>query len=94
MNLVRYEHGGSIHHGVVEGDQIAEIEGDFFGERRPSGVTTPLSAVTLKSPTVPSKILNIAGNLPEPHGRGAAFYASPALPGPAVFRCSARGPRS
>jgi 2-keto-4-pentenoate hydratase/2-oxohepta-3-ene-1,7-dioic acid hydratase in catechol pathway len=62
MNLVRYEHGGSIHHGVVEGDQIAEIEGDFFGERRPSGVTTPLSAVTLKSPTVPSKILNIAGN--------------------------------
>lgn len=62
MHLVRYEHGGVIHHGVLEGDQIAEIEGDFFGDRTRTGTTVPLSAVMLKAPTVPSKIVNLAVN--------------------------------
>jgi len=62
MHLARYEHGGKVHHGIVEGDQIAEVAGDFFGSYQRTGATVPLSLVVLKAPVVPSKIINLAGN--------------------------------
>ena len=62
MHLIRYEHDGSIRHGILDGEEIAEIEGDFFGDLSRTGTTVPLSAVTLKAPTVPTKIVNLAGN--------------------------------
>ena len=62
MHLIRYEHDGSIHHGILDSEEISEIEGDFFGDLSRTGTTVPLSAVTLKAPTVPTKIVNLAGN--------------------------------
>ena len=62
MHLVRYEHGGAVRHGILEGDTIAELEGDFFGELARTGNTVALADVKLKAPTVPGKILNTAGN--------------------------------
>ena len=70
MHLVRYEQGGSVRHGVLEGDTISEIDGDFFGSRARTGATVALAEVTLKSPTVPAKIINAAGNYPS-HVAGA-----------------------
>ena len=62
MDLVRYEYQGEIRHGIREGDNVAEIEGDFYGDMQRTGAIAALSDVKLKAPTVPSKILNIAGN--------------------------------
>ena len=46
----------------AEGDNVAEIAGDFFGDLERTGAIAALSAVKIKAPTMPSKILNIAGN--------------------------------
>ena len=62
MLLIRYEADGAIRHGVLEGDQISEIEGDFFGELRRTGRKDDLSGVAVRHPTTPSKIINLAGN--------------------------------
>ena len=62
MLLVRYQHGGVIKHGVLEGDRIEEIEGDFFGAMRRSGAMVSLADVRLKAPTSPTKVINMAGN--------------------------------
>lgn len=62
MDLVRYEYQGEIRHGIREGDDVAEIAGDFFGDLRPTGAIASLSDVRLKAPTMPTKILNLAGN--------------------------------
>ena len=62
MDLVRYEYQGEVRHGIREGDNVAEIEGDFFGDLQRTGAIAALSDVKLKAPTMPSKILNIAGN--------------------------------
>ena len=70
MHLVRYEHQGAIRHGILKGDTIAEIEGDFFGALERAGESVALDEVKLKAPTVPGKILNAAGNYPS-HMAGA-----------------------
>ena len=62
MHLARYSINGQVHHGIVEGDQIAEISGDFFGDLSRTGNSVALADVQLLAPTMPSKILNIAGN--------------------------------
>jgi len=62
MHLVRYEYHGKTHHGVLEGDHVAEIAGDFFGSYQRTGVMVPVGLVTLKAPVMPSKIINLAGN--------------------------------
>ena len=70
MHLVRYEHAGNVRHGVVDGDMIAEIDGDLFGDHERTGVMVPLAEVALKSPTMPGKIINAAGNY-QSHMAGA-----------------------
>lgn len=70
MHLVRYEHAGSIRHGILEGDRVAELEGDFFGGLDRTGTVVALADVTIKAPTVPGKIINAAGNYPS-HTAGA-----------------------
>ena len=70
MHLVRYELDGSIRHGILEDGSIAEIDGDFFGDRQRTGTVVALDAVLLKAPTAPSKVVNAAGNY-ESHMAGA-----------------------
>jgi 2-keto-4-pentenoate hydratase/2-oxohepta-3-ene-1,7-dioic acid hydratase in catechol pathway len=53
---------GRVGFGVVDGSQIAEYEGDFFGTPRPTGAALARGAVTLESPCVPSKIVALWNN--------------------------------
>ena len=59
---VRYEHGGTVKFGILNGDTISEIEGDLFGARTPSGATVEASAVKLLYPVEPSKVFALADN--------------------------------
>ena len=60
----RYEHGGTVEFGILNGDTISEIEGDLFGARTPSGTTVEASAVKLLYPVEPSKVFALADNYP------------------------------
>jgi 2-keto-4-pentenoate hydratase/2-oxohepta-3-ene-1,7-dioic acid hydratase in catechol pathway len=64
MKYARYEAGGKVGYGSVEGDRITPIEGDLWGERRPSGQAMPLNSVRLLAPVVPNIILAVALNYP------------------------------
>ena len=41
---VRYESGGKISYGVLEGDTIRELSGDLFASPAPTGTTLKLAA--------------------------------------------------
>ena len=62
MHLARYNVNGRVSHGIVEGDQIAEIAGDVFGSLDRTGNMVALADVQLLAPTAPTKIVNLAGN--------------------------------
>ena len=60
--FVRYEKGGAIGFGGLDGETVYPIEGDLFGSRTPTGESLPLSEVKLLYPIQPSKVLALAGN--------------------------------
>ena len=60
--FVRYRHQGRVVFGGLDGDTIHEIEGDLFGDRKPTGNTLALAEVQLLYPVEPSKVLALAGN--------------------------------
>jgi 2-keto-4-pentenoate hydratase/2-oxohepta-3-ene-1,7-dioic acid hydratase in catechol pathway len=53
---------GRIGFGVLDGESIAEYEGDLFGAARPAGRSIARGACTLQSPCVPSKIVALWNN--------------------------------
>ncbi len=59
---VRFERGGAVGHGTLEGDAVHLHEGDLFASPRPTGETAPLSAVRLLTPTRPSKLVGLVNN--------------------------------
>lgn len=64
--------------GILEGGQIAEYEGDFFGEPSPTGVKIPANTVKLVSPCTPSKVVALWNNF---HALGAKLgKAAPTHP--------------
>jgi 2-keto-4-pentenoate hydratase/2-oxohepta-3-ene-1,7-dioic acid hydratase in catechol pathway len=54
-----------IRNGIIEGNQVYEIRGDFWGPRERSGPSSPLNSVKLLPPVTPSKIVCIGRNYPE-----------------------------
>ena len=60
--FVRYEHGGEIAFGGLDGEMVYPIEGDLFGSRTPTGESLPLSEVKLLYPIQPTKVFALAGN--------------------------------
>jgi 2-keto-4-pentenoate hydratase/2-oxohepta-3-ene-1,7-dioic acid hydratase in catechol pathway len=62
MLLCRFQHAGAVRYGILEGDSVQPIDGDLFGDRRPSGDSVPLSDVRLLAPVVPRTILAAAVN--------------------------------
>jgi 2-keto-4-pentenoate hydratase/2-oxohepta-3-ene-1,7-dioic acid hydratase in catechol pathway len=48
--------------GALDGEQIAEYEGDLFGASRPTGRTIARGSFTLESPCTPSKIVALWNN--------------------------------
>jgi len=63
----RFQDGKIAVFGKVEGDTIHEISGSIFGEWKLSGKTRALPAAKLLTPTMPSKILCMAGNYRSHH---------------------------
>jgi 2-keto-4-pentenoate hydratase/2-oxohepta-3-ene-1,7-dioic acid hydratase in catechol pathway len=63
MQWVRFRsNDGRIGFGVLEGEHIAEYEGDLFAEPRPTSRNIARDACTLRSPCMPSKIVALWNN--------------------------------
>lgn len=58
----RFQVGDKTAYGIVEGDRVRRIEGNLFGQWSKTDKTYALTDVKLLAPTVPSKILCMAGN--------------------------------
>lgn len=73
--FVRYQHGGRISYGALEGARIREIDGDLFGEHRPTDRWVPLADVKLLPPTPAKKVIAVGLNYQSHLGtRTAAEY--------------------
>ncbi len=57
---VRYTANGQTSYGVLEGDTIHQLAGDFYGSQR-TGQTVPLSAAKLELPVDPDTIQKVIG---------------------------------
>jgi 2-keto-4-pentenoate hydratase/2-oxohepta-3-ene-1,7-dioic acid hydratase in catechol pathway len=67
----RFQVGTKVAYGIVEGDQVREIEGDLFGKWQPTQRRYPISAVKLLSPSArPTQVLALAGNYKSHLGGG------------------------
>ena len=53
MRFLRYSAGGTTSLGILEGEVIAEISGDLFGQWQRTGRHHTLAAVTIEVPLVP-----------------------------------------
>ncbi len=53
MRWIRYTAAGRTAYGIVEGDAIAEIEGDMFSDWRRTGASHALAAVKIEAPLIP-----------------------------------------
>jgi 2-keto-4-pentenoate hydratase/2-oxohepta-3-ene-1,7-dioic acid hydratase in catechol pathway len=59
----RFQAGETVAYGVVEGDQMRQIEGDLFGKWEPTERMYPLTKVKLLVPSArPTQVLAMAGN--------------------------------
>src|SRR3977135_2959559 len=59
---IRFEQGGKIGIGTLEGDKIAVHTGDMFAGAKPSGQTLKLSDVQVLTPCEPSKMVCLWNN--------------------------------
>lgn len=62
MRWVRFERDGRTGFGRLEGDAVAEHEGDMFAAPRATGRHWPLADLKLLAPVRPSKILGLWNN--------------------------------
>lgn len=80
---VRFQAGDRVAYGLVEGDRVRELSGDLFGHWKKTAVTHSLSDITPLVPTVPSKVIALAGNYRDHIGEEVerehpeAFYKIP-----------------
>ncbi len=66
----RFEHNGAVGYGVVDGETVRVLDGDFLKPHTETGETLALADVTLLPPTVPSKVLAVGLNYAS-HSGGA-----------------------
>jgi 2-keto-4-pentenoate hydratase/2-oxohepta-3-ene-1,7-dioic acid hydratase in catechol pathway len=62
MRLVRFQAEEKPAYGVLDGDIVSELDGDFFGPLRTGNRTHPLSRVKLLAPCSPGKIIAVGLN--------------------------------
>jgi 2-keto-4-pentenoate hydratase/2-oxohepta-3-ene-1,7-dioic acid hydratase in catechol pathway len=62
MKIIRYQDGSVIKWGVVEENNVREMEGDPFGHFHLSSKTKKIEGVRLLSPCLPSKIVALGLN--------------------------------
>ncbi len=67
----RFQVGQTTAYGIVEGDQVRQLDGDLFGEWKATDRTYPLASVKLLVPVArPSKVLALAGSYKSHLGGG------------------------
>ena len=59
---VRYDHGGEIGYGILEGKTIHQLTGDVFQSPARTGVTVALDEVALLAPSEPEKVVAVGLN--------------------------------
>ncbi len=59
---VRFDDAGEVGFGTLDGDTITVHEGDLFAAAQATARTLPLAAVTLLTPTAPSKLIGLWNN--------------------------------
>jgi len=62
MKYARYAHEGRTSFGIVEGDQIRELDRSPIEGGKPTGKTVALSSVRLLAPVEPSKVIAVGLN--------------------------------
>ena len=62
MKFVRFQSRGKAVYGIVEGDQVTEIEGRLFRKWQRTGRTHKLSDISILVPTRARKVIALAGN--------------------------------
>lgn len=81
VKYVRFQKGETASYGLLEGDRVRQISGDLFGKWTRTETTYPLAEVKLLPPTVPSKVLAMAGNY-KSHLQGGALPTKHPIPQP------------
>jgi 2-keto-4-pentenoate hydratase/2-oxohepta-3-ene-1,7-dioic acid hydratase in catechol pathway len=62
MKYARFEYQGKSHYGIVEGDEIRELQGSILENHRETGVSYSAGDVNLLPPIAPTKIVCIGQN--------------------------------
>jgi 2-keto-4-pentenoate hydratase/2-oxohepta-3-ene-1,7-dioic acid hydratase in catechol pathway len=70
VRYARFEHAGAVGYGIVDGDTVRVLDGDFLGSHSETGETLALADLSLLPPTVPSKVLAVGLNYAS-HSGGA-----------------------
>jgi 2-keto-4-pentenoate hydratase/2-oxohepta-3-ene-1,7-dioic acid hydratase in catechol pathway len=81
LKLARFLKGGLIKFGIVEDENIAEIEGSIFGSFKKTAISHKLNSVKLLAPCEPSKIVAIGLN----YKAHAAEFNKPLPEEPMIF---------
>ena len=59
---VRFEYGGRVRHGILDGRQVTSLEGDLFGEHSLGDLSVDVSRVRLLAPVEPSNVIAVGLN--------------------------------
>jgi 2-keto-4-pentenoate hydratase/2-oxohepta-3-ene-1,7-dioic acid hydratase in catechol pathway len=71
QRFARFQVGNTVAYGVVEGDEVRQIDGDLFGEWKLTDHKFPLASVKLLVPVArPSQVLALAGSYKSHLGGG------------------------
>jgi 2-keto-4-pentenoate hydratase/2-oxohepta-3-ene-1,7-dioic acid hydratase in catechol pathway len=71
QRYARFQIGNTVAYGIVERDQVRQIDGDLFGSWKPTDHTYPLTSVKLLVPVArPSQVLALAGSYKSHLGGG------------------------
>ena len=62
VKYARFQAGDTVAYGIVEGDQVVQLDGDLFGKWTRTNKSHALKEVKLLVPTKPSQVLAMAGN--------------------------------
>jgi 2-keto-4-pentenoate hydratase/2-oxohepta-3-ene-1,7-dioic acid hydratase in catechol pathway len=86
QKFCRFERGGKVAYGLVEGQAVVELEGSIFGDWKRTAARHALKDVKLLVPTQPTQVLALAGNykshianaaIPEKFKIPQPFFKSP-----------------
>jgi 2-keto-4-pentenoate hydratase/2-oxohepta-3-ene-1,7-dioic acid hydratase in catechol pathway len=81
LKLARFLKAGTIRYGIIEGENIIEIEGNIFSNFKKTSITHKLNSVKLLAPCEPSKVIAIGLN----YKAHAAEFNKPLPEEPMIF---------